>query len=336
MGPFKIENNFLEAAGECLLFGGGQATATPADIEIRHNHLFRPLIWLKGQPGYVGGLDGSPFIVKNLFELKNAQRVLFEGNVLENSWGGFSQTGFAILLSPKNQAHGSESLCPSCAVDDVTIRNCRITHVGSGFQIANGTADNGGAAKDGGRYSIHDIVVDDIEPEALGGFGAFAMISMAAGATAAPPLHDVAIDHVTAFPPRAVFIIGGPIGAKMSGLSITNNIFSSGPRPIATTGGGRERNCSAMPDSKPPEGILRECFSSYTFHHNVIVDGGNGWPKDNKMAKNVSEVAFSNYASGKGGDYRLSPSSKFKHAASDELDVGADLDAIKKAIATAE
>ena len=45
------------------------------------------------------GLDRDaprPLADKNLFELKNAQRVLFEGNILENSWGGFSQRGFAI------------------------------------------------------------------------------------------------------------------------------------------------------------------------------------------------------------------------------------------------
>ena len=61
-GPFKIENNFLEAAGENLIFGGRRAETTPADIEIRRNHLFKPLIWMRGQPGFVGGTDGHPFI----------------------------------------------------------------------------------------------------------------------------------------------------------------------------------------------------------------------------------------------------------------------------------
>jgi hypothetical protein len=77
---------------------------------------------MKGQPGFVGGFDGNPFIVKNLFELKNAERVLFESNILENSWGGFSQAGFAILLTPKNQALHAGNVCPSCQVTDVTIR----------------------------------------------------------------------------------------------------------------------------------------------------------------------------------------------------------------------
>src|SRR5260370_35462675 len=96
---------------------------------------------MKGQPGFVGGRDGSQFIVKNLFELKNAQRVLFEGNVLEHSWGGFSQTGFGILLTPRNQPRGIENLCPNCIVTYVTIGKCGISHVASGFQTA--TPDDG-------------------------------------------------------------------------------------------------------------------------------------------------------------------------------------------------
>src|ERR1700758_2516910 len=62
MGPFKIVNNFLEAGAECILLGGSDATMTPSDIEIRRNHLFKPMIWMRGQPGFVGGPDGNPFI----------------------------------------------------------------------------------------------------------------------------------------------------------------------------------------------------------------------------------------------------------------------------------
>jgi hypothetical protein len=331
-GPFKIVNNFLEAAAESIQFGGGQATTTPTDIEIRHNHFFKPMTWLRGQPGFVGGVDGNPFIVKNLFELKNAQRVLFEGNVLENSWGGFSQTGFGILLGPKNQAIRLSNVCPNCLVTDVTIRNCRMSHVASGFQIGNGLSANGGAPKDGGRYSIHNVVVDDIQPDLYNGFGVFAQISMQPGISASPRLHDVSIDHVTAFPPRNLFIIGGPlVEPRMTGLSITNSIFTTAAQPIATTGGGVDKNCSAQPRVKSPENIFHDCFVSYTFLHNVIVGGDGGWPKDNKTPANVADVGFVSHKNGNGGDYRLSASSKFKHAGGDQKDVGADLDAIDQA-----
>jgi hypothetical protein len=332
MGPFKIANNYLEAAGECILIGGGRATTTPADIEIRRNHLFKPLIWMKGQPGFVGGVDGSPFIVKNLFEIKNAQRVVFEDNILENTWGGFSQSGFAILLGPKNQAKGTGNVCPTCQVLDITIRNVRISHVAGGLQIGNGLSDNKGAAKDGGRYSIHDIVVDDIQTDLYQGFGAFAQISMTPGDSPAPRLHDVRIDHATAFPPRVLFIFGGPrTDPRMSGLSVTNSIFTAGTRALGSTGGGPQKNCAAQPLHRGAESVLHDCFSSYRFEHNVIIDGGGGWPKDNRTPGKIAEVGFANHKDGNGGDYRLSPSSKFKHVATDQKDLGADIDAIEKA-----
>jgi hypothetical protein len=332
MGPFKIVNNFLEAGAENIIFGGGSGTATPTDIEVRRNHMFKPLTWLRGQPGFVGGEDGSPFIVKNLFEIKNAQRVLFEGNILEDSWGGFSQAGFAVVLTPKNQQSGRRSVCPDCLVTDVTIRKCRISHVGGGFVIGNGATTNGGTAKDGGHYSIHDVVIDDIQTERYNGRGLFAQISSAVGVSTATPLHDVSIDHVTAFPSRVLFNMGGPrADPRMTRLTITNSIFDGANSPVTTTGGGVERNCSAGPGNRSLDLVLHSCFSLYSFQHNVIIEGGGGFPKDNQSAKNAADVGFVNYAEGNGGDYRLAPRSKFKHAASDQKDPGADIGAIEEA-----
>jgi hypothetical protein len=158
-GPYKIVNNFLEAGGENVIFGGGSATFTPADIEIRRNHFFKPMTWMQGAPGFIG----TTFIVKNHLEFKNAQRVLVEANIFENTWGGFSQAGFSILLTPKNQAQGTSNICPICQVTDITIRYNTISHVGGGFQIANAPSDLGGLPRDGQRYSIHDVIVDDID-----------------------------------------------------------------------------------------------------------------------------------------------------------------------------
>lgn len=334
MGPYKIVNNFLEAAAESIELGGSAATQTPMDIEVRHNYFFKPMIWMKGQPGFVGGPDGNPFIVKNHFELKNAVRVLFEGNILENSWGGFSQVGFSILLGPKNQAIGTSNVCPICQVTDVTIRDSIISHVGGAFQIGNGISSNGGVAKDGGHYSIHDVVVDDIQSDFYTGRGIFAQISTVPGVTQAVPLHDVSIDHVTAFPPLMLFNIGGPLNdPRMNHLSITNSIFLAGDRGVTSTGGGVDRNCSGGPRSKTMEIALESCFTSYTFQNNVIIGGGGGWPKGNSTPGKLADVGFVNPKDGNGGDYRLAANSKFRQKGSDGKDVGADLDAIERATA---
>jgi hypothetical protein len=326
MGPYKIVNNFLEAAGENILLGGGGASMTPADIEIRHNHMFKPLTWMKGQAGYVGGTDGNPFIVKNLFELKNAQRVLLEGNILENCWGGFTQVGFAILLTPKNPGN-----CSKCQVTDVTIRYNAISHVGAGMQIVNALADNGGAALDGQRYSIHDVVIDDIDGAKYNGPSEFAQISVAPGAAL---LQNVTIDHVTAFPARTLFIIGDMVAAShpMKNFVFTNNIVNAGASPVWSTGGG-PGNC-AFHDV--PLTTFNACFSGSTFASNAIIAAppaypAGTWPAKSFFPTSAAAVRFGNYNGGIGGDYRLQSSSPYKRKGTDGKDLGADIDAIRSA-----
>jgi hypothetical protein len=81
---FRTVNNYLEGAGENLMFGGADPSIpdlVPSDIEIRGNPFFKPLSWKIGHLTYAG----RPWSVKNIFELKNARRVLAEGNLLEHN-----------------------------------------------------------------------------------------------------------------------------------------------------------------------------------------------------------------------------------------------------------
>ncbi len=335
MGPYKIADNFLEASGENILFGGGAATLTPTDIEISRNHMFKPMTWMAGQPGFVGGTDGSPFIAKNLFELKNAQRVLLDSNIMEDSWGGFSQVGFAILLTPKNQASGNDTnLCPSCEVTDVTIRYDTISHVGAGMQIGNGLSDNGGMALRGERYSVHDVIVDDIDGAKYGGPGQLAQVSTGPGALA---LENVTINHVTAFPPSTLLLIGDEvaISSQMNNFTFTNSIVNAATYPVWSTGTGGTANC-AIHDS--PLTTFNACFSSYSFTANAIIAtpsayGTSAWPSGNFFPAAAASVQFVNYNGGNGGDYHLQPSSPYKNLGTDGKDLGADVDAVESAIA---
>jgi hypothetical protein len=333
MGPYKIVNNFLEASGENIMFGGSQATVTPTDIEIRHNYLFKPVIWMSGQPGFVGGLSGRPFIVKNHFELKNAQRVLFEGNILEDSWGGFTQTGFSILLTPKNQNNGigHSNLCPLCRVTDVTIRYCKVAHVASAFQIANVPAVGGAVATAGERYSIHDIVFDDIDGKKYGGFGAF-LVLISNG----PTLKDIKMDHITATSPR-IFLYLGIKGEKIQNFTFTNNVIGANDKQLASIGGG-PTDCVFQPERRSPADTFKDCAASVTFTSNAIINGSGTWPPGNFFPKDVEAVGF---ASGDNGpsEFRLcrakqsvcKRASKYAAAGTDQEDIGADIDRIDAA-----
>src|SRR5207244_3792056 len=75
-GPFKIVNNYLEASGENVMFGGADPAIPnliPSDIEIRRNYFFKPLAWRAS----------GAWTVKNLLELKLGRRVLIQGNIFE-------------------------------------------------------------------------------------------------------------------------------------------------------------------------------------------------------------------------------------------------------------
>ncbi len=324
-GPYKIENNFLEASGQSIMFGGAPGTTTPADIEIRRNHLFKPLIWKPGAPDFVGSYTGDPYIVKNNFELKNAQRVLFEDNLVENCWGGFTQKGFSIVLTPTNQG----GHCPDCRVTDVTIRYNLIRHVAAGFNIANVDGGNEPSA-DGERYSIHDIVVDDIDGERFSGTGLFALII-----SAAPPLKSVHIAHVTAFPQRAVLSVLNR-GPKIEDFAVSDSIFGSGERQMISAGGG-PANCAQLRDD--PDSVLKNCFSHAAFANNLIIGGGN-WPRGNILVKSSKDAGLRDF---KAGDYHLcrekedggdciKPSPALAKGAYGK-NIGADIEGIEEAIA---
>ena len=126
-GPFLIENNRLEGSGENIMFGGagvGPDGLPPSDIVIRNNHIIKPLSW-KGI-----------WTVKNLLELKIAERVLIQDNIFENSWPG-GQTGFCFNIKSENR---NITTFPNLATRDVLICNNRILNSRFGASIIGGAS----------------------------------------------------------------------------------------------------------------------------------------------------------------------------------------------------
>ncbi|MEO5905164.1 MAG: hypothetical protein ABIQ11_00445, partial [Saprospiraceae bacterium] len=184
-GPFKIVNNYLEGAGENVIFGGADPSipnAIPSDIEIRCNHFFKPLSWMEEE-----------WDIKNLLEFKNAQRVLVEGNHFENCWPN-AQSGFALLLSPRNQ----NNTAPWSVVQDITIRFNTFDNIAQGINMSGFDAPN--MSQRTSRILIQNNVLNVTN---LGTGGDGRMFQVLNGPT------DVIFDHNTGFCTNAYMVSDG-------------------------------------------------------------------------------------------------------------------------------
>lgn len=303
-GPFLIRNNYLSASGENIMFGGGSASNSPADITIVGNDFVKPDSWNPNDPSYAptSGKDGipRPWIVKNLLELKNARRVLVEGNRMVGAWGGFTQAGTAVLFGPKNQAGpNGTNLCPICAVEDVIFRNNWISKTGGALVLGYGASDNGGWPAASARYSVHDNQFDQLQYATCSQCAHF-LVQIGSGYDALNPppsaLHDVSIkynsfilDRTGWLPPRPSdgaahgFLLVSTPPSGIANIVYNNNVQLGGSDPIASTGGGTN-NCFTN-QLKSYATALSLCWTGVSsFTGNVIFSQANRpliWPAGN-------------------------------------------------------
>ena len=292
-GPFAIVNNYLEAAGENIIFGGadpGVTNLVPSDIVIRGNHLAKSLSWKVGNPSFAG----TEWSVKNLFELKNARRVLVEDNIFENNWPQ-SQNGFAILFTPRNQ----DGTSPWSMVRDVTFIRNIVRNTGSALNIL-GT-DDINASLQTKRILIRDNVFENVGGDEWGGGGRLFQILSATV--------DVVIEHNTAFHTGDV-IVGD--GQPSVGFVYRNNLTPHNEYGVGGT------NTFGNPLK-----TLATYFPGALFVDNVLIGGAaNEYPPGNFFPSTAQDVGFVDFA---GGDYRLASTSPYKAAGTDGKDIGADM-----------
>jgi hypothetical protein len=307
-GPFKIANDELEASGENVMFGGADpaiAKLVPSDIEIRHNLFFKPLSWRVGDASY-GGIHWT---VKNLFELKNARRVLVDGNVFENSWGD-AQTGFAIVLKSANQ----EGTAPWSVTQDVTFTDNIVRHAASAMAIEG--RDPGGAVSYTHRLAVDNNLFDDINGRTWRGSGDFLQItsgSRSPDGSENGPGH-VTVDHNTAFQSRNVITAEG----VSRGFVYTNNITPNNRYGVIASGRGSGLDA------------LTADFPGALFQRNVLIHAKCSiYPTGNFCPATIGEVGFVDYA---GHDYHLATDSPFRGAGTLGSDAGANMDAIEAAV----
>lgn len=297
-GPVKIVNNYLEAAGENVMFGGADPTIpglVPGDIEIRGNHLVKPLAWKADgpRPGTI------PWTVKNLFELKNARRVLVDGNVFEQNWV-HAQDGFAILFTVRNQ----DGAAPWSVVEDVTFTNNMVRHTASAMNILG--HDSIHPSEQTKRILIANNVFDDIGTPRWGGGGRLFQLLRSTA--------HVVIEHNTAFQTGSIIMAEG---APHASFTFKHNLAPHNTYGIIGTGTGT---------GNP---TLLQYFPGAIVAGNVLIGGDPGrYPPGNLFPASLDRVGFADLHR---GDYRLSSLSPYKRAAGGR-DPGADIDALWAAV----
>lgn len=314
-GPYKIVNNYVSAATQDTLFGGDDprlANVVPSDIEVRNNFYTKSLTWKVGDPSYAG----KHWLEKNVFELKNARRVLVEGNSFNYAWVD-GQTGYAILFTPRNQG----GRCPWCVVEDVTFQNNIVNHAGSGVQVLG--HDNNGTSALTQRIKISNNIWDDIDSAKWGGSGIWALLS--SGTTDPGPSH-VQLLHNTIFN-------NGIVISPLAAHGTSPVVFDPKPNFVATDNIAPHNTYGVKGDNDSTGNLtLNHYFPGGTFTKNILKGGtaslynqyaGNFFPPD-------WSTVFVNQGA---GDYHvLAP---YVGTGTDNKDIGANVDDIALATASA-
>src|SRR5260370_16789941 len=155
-----------------------------------------------------------------------------------------------------------------------------------------GNGTGGAAALAGTRWSIYDVVLDDLSSKYVGGGYAFEILN----GWPKNPLNTVTINHVTAFPdPNShLMIMGNYVAtAPMYGLVFTNNLVITGRYPVWNAGGGQV-SC-AFKDV--PIISIASCFTTFTFYHNGLVATPppfppSTWPPHNMFPPTINTSHF--------------------------------------------
>jgi carbohydrate binding protein with CBM6 domain len=306
-GPFVIENNYLEAAGENIMFGGTDPNIPnliPNDIKILRNLITKPTAWMT-----------QAWTVKNLVEFKNAQNVLVEGNTIENNWAA-GQQGYSILFTPRNQS----GTAPWTTVRDVTIQNNVIRHVAAVFNICG--YDNLATSEQTQNIIIRNNLIYDVAKAwAKAGTTANGRLAVIGGGP-----KNITFDHNTVDNTNGnatIFIYAGfsRTGTSITGFEATNNLFSDTSYGIY--------------GDKYGEGIAG--LNAYTPNALVLKNALAGgvaklYPTGNDFPTQAAWLA--DFVNPSASDYRLKSTSLSKNFGTDGRDLGVDFSELNNALTT--
>jgi len=290
-GPWKIKNNYIEGAGENLMIGGADThipDLTPSDIEICGNKFFKPLSWKVGHPDY----SGTPWLIKNLLELKHARRVLIFYNTFENCWR-HGQVGFAVTFTVRNQSGTN----PWATVSDVTFIRNDVFNTANGINMLGYDNESGVPSQYSKRLLIQHNLFRDIGTSNEDGI-AFQILY---------GYQDVKIDHNTAIHTGTTIVAEGESFPR---FMFSNNIVQHNLYGIFGSGYGVGNG--AIEHYFPGSLIVKNVFKSNESGYESL------YPPDNYFPLTNESIGFVDYPH----DLHLSESSPYYHGTAENTNIG--------------
>jgi hypothetical protein len=444
-GPYLIENNYIEAAGENIMFGGAFPAlkgAIPSDIKFLRNHVRKKLEWRlnmsvrrvdvgllefvaqdgkpcseevtcwthspdteqrqkfnqrawvrspkgKGTVVLYARADGIPsvrhnlsglecaesvvceqvvdeplrfppnvvrlfswpvqndefgregtrqtFVVKNHFEVKNGQRMLIEGNIMENAWWA-AQLGCLFVFTPRASS-GEKALTTWAVAQDITIRNNWLRHANcAGIITGRDDGDGNAAARGlgfGGRVKVENNLITDVNWynwawDFYSGSGTIWALS--------PWASDVSFEHNTIINADNYLLRWATVEATPT--NFVGNLVVARP---ATPADRYPPWPQMVADGIPGWTRVSELFNREgIMMHNVIANpnrvkvlGGFSaqYPPTTYVPEKIEDIGFAGFEH---GDYRLRPDSRYSARCSRDCvethggrDFGANLDQVR-------
>ena len=295
-GPFHIVNNYLEGAGEVVMFGGADPSISglvPSDIELRRNHLRKPKEWM------------GRAAIKGTFELKNARRVVIEGNWIESEI-----LTTAIVLTVRNQ----NGKAPWSTLEDIEFRNNVVRHADTGVNLLG--IDNDHSSQTAKRIRIvNNLFVKIIEKDSKN-IPYFLQTNGGEQVTIEHNTVEQAGNVITAY------------GAPIRDFVFRGNIVQFNRYGIVCLIDGSE--CGR-------QNLFCNCFPGGIIRGNVFADNlgiansqrmDEKYPAGNYFITSLERVGFTDYAH---GDWSLSANSKTRNKTINGRPPGADIDVIRAA-----
>jgi hypothetical protein len=258
----------------------------PADLEIKRNHLFKPLSWKVGDPSYAG----KHWTVKNLLEFKAVKRAVVDGNVMENNWTD-GQDGTAVLLTVRNQ----ECNANWSTIQQVTFTNNIVSNAQGGMNFLGmdneaepsyGKCRAGSTSVRGSDVTVANNLFYDIR-------GPFLTMN---------GFNKVSLTHNTHLQTGNIMIL---YKTPAQQFVYTDNLTIRGSKGYGVFGDATGEGTVA----------LRKYAPDVVFRNNVLIGANSSeYPKDNQYPSSIDRVGFVNYEK---GDYRLSPNSPYKGVGAD-------------------